>query len=82
MKPFETFNINEINHGSVLLNPLTAIVKSHAENLYQHPLVKSYVFMRIRKDCTHIMLYLNLIFFAALVICLTGFAFTERVKYF
>lgn len=74
MHPGEFEEIRPIDE--VLLNPLTAIVKSHAENLYQHPLVKSYVFMRIRKDCTHIMLYLNLIFFAALVICLTGFAFT------
>ena len=71
--PHHGFELPE-NLDRIILNPLTTIVKNQATNLYTHPFVKQYILMRLRKDCIHVMLYVNVILFAALLTCLTGFA--------
>ena len=62
-----------------LLNPVTQILKENAENLYAHPLIKSYVHMRMKKDMVYVWLYICLIINVGLMVCLTGFAFSESV---
>ena len=70
-----SWNIEELRpRDEILLNPLSVILESHAEEIYEHPFVKQYITLKFRQDSILVGLILNLIFFCALVFSLTGFA--------
>jgi len=43
------------------LHPLAVIAKTKAQNLYQHPFVKEYTFLKFRQNNIYILLVINLI---------------------
>ena len=43
------------------LNPLAVISKTKASNLYQHPFVKEYTFLKFRQNYIYILLVINLL---------------------
>ena len=72
-----TLKIEELTpKDHILLNPLSVILESHAEEIYEHPFVKQYITFKFRQDSILIGLIVNLVLFCALVLCLTGFAFS------
>ena len=59
----------------IKLNPITSILESHANQLYEHPFVKKYCKIKIRTDFIRCGIIFNVILYAIFLLSLNIFAF-------